>query len=264
MKLNSGVGVILVASLALYGCGGESKEATPTKAIKSDQLHYKVFNLVYQGKEVNSFTYQPLNFSLTHEDATVGEDRKTTGLPNYMFVEGDVMSVSEADKNSFDSLNFTLNYEGDSKTLASGSFPVQFESGQANILFFVSGDTTTVPETYNVVAVEEPNLSKEQGHFPVYYMNTSSSPVKLELYYDDALFSDATQDRVEGSSLSKRIMLDAAELKAKVKVTVAGQEINCPIGDTDVTDRGKHGWLLAISPFKDKDRKVNICQAYPL
>ncbi|GAM69386.1 hypothetical protein JCM19236_6629 [Vibrio sp. JCM 19236] len=271
MKLSSGVGVILVASLALYGCGGESKEATPskgatpTKAVQSDRLHYKVFNLVYQGKEVNSFTYQPLNFSLTHEDATVGEDRNTTGLPNYMFVEGDVMFVSEADKNAFDSVNYTLNYEGESKTLASGSFPVQFEAGKSNMLVFVNGDTTSVPENYRVTAVKEPDLIKEPGRFPVYFMNNSSEPVKLELYYDGALFSDATQNHIDKHSISNRIMLDAAEPNAQLKIMDSkGNETVCSIGEKDVIDRKEHAWLLAVSPFLYKGTTINNCQPYSL
>ncbi len=263
MKLK--IGAIFLLAFTLSGCGGESDVTVPKPQLEYDQLNYRVFNLVYQGTELNSPSYKPLSLKLSFENSITGEQSQTTELPNYMFVEGSVLSIAESEENALDLINYELNFLGEDNLIKKGTFPAQFKDSNTDGLIFVTGDTTQKDQNYDVTFVQKPDVKVSASQFPAYFMNNSKDPVKVELYYAGALYSDSTQSAVGGHTLSGKIMLDNSEPDAELRITSAnGDVISCSIGDSDVEDREKHGWLLAVSPLLYKSNSIKTCQPYSL
>ncbi len=263
MKLK--IGSLFLLAFILSGCGGENDVKVPKPQLEYDQFNYRVFNFVYQGTELNSFSYKPLSLKLSFENSITGEQSQTTELSNYMFVGGSVLSVADSEENALDLINYELSFSGEDSLVKKGTFPAQFKDSSTDGLIFVTGDTTQKDQSYDITFVQQPDVKVSASQFPVYFMNNSNDPVKVELYYAGSLYSDSTQPTVSGHKLSGKIMLDNSEPDAELRITSAsGDVISCSISDSDVENREKHAWLLAVSPLLYKSNSIKICQPYSL
>ncbi|GEA62029.1 hypothetical protein [Vibrio comitans] len=269
--MNKYNGLLLVSALVLGGCGGEDGGSVkaPKAELKSDEINFKVFNLVYQGTALNNPSYQALSFEMSFENPITGTQNNKTTLTNYMFASRGVMTIPDSEENALDLIDYKLSIQDSKSMLGSGSFPIQFEDGKSQPLIFASGDLTQTPSSIQVSMVEHPkSLSKANGTFPVFFMNTTNKDVKLELFYSDVIYPDATQVNVKSQALSDQLDIQSSELEADVRVTDSqGNTINCSVGaehaDT-MTDRENKSWLLVLVPLLSKSQTKLTCQHYPL
>ncbi|PMP07469.1 hypothetical protein BCS94_09425 [Vibrio breoganii] len=263
-------GLLMISALLLGGCGGEDSGGVniPKAELKTDEINFYAFNLVYQGMALNDPKYQPISVDMSFDNPITGIQTNQTNLQNYMFASGGVMTIPDSEKNALDLIDYKLSFKDSKQALATGTFPIQFKDGKSQPLIFATGDTTQSPSHYQVSVVERPTPSNSaNGTFPVYFMNTTNEPVKLDLYYDDAIYIDATQASVKSQTLSQQIDIQSSELKADVQVTDSkGNITKCPVGaeyqDT-MPDRENKSWILVLVPLLKNSQTVLTCQHYP-